>query len=143
MPSCVGSRKTRPQPLNRWGQVAAQSTRKRIRARLKFEKKCCAAMFARHLVLSPSQAILHPTVSNGWRAQHDRFDSYTKTLVALYDDDTIPILQYDDRRGMAILVARSCGGMLKITNHLSCFNDEDEARSRSECARWMQKWHSG
>ena len=105
----------------------------------------CAAMFARHLVLSPSQAIscIRRFRTDGVPGQNDRFDSYTKTLVALYDDDTIPILQYDDRRGMAILVARSCGGMLKITNHLSCFNDEDEARSRSECARWMQKWHSG
>ena len=23
------------------------------------------------------------------------------------------------------------------------FDEEDEARSRSECARWMQKWHRG
>lgn len=104
-----------------------------------------AAMFSRHLVLSPTQAVscIRRFRTDGVPGQNDRFDSYTKTLVALYDDDTIPILQYDDRRGMAILVARPSKGIFKITNHLSWFDEEDEARSRSECARWMQKWHRG
>lgn len=98
--------------------------------------------FARHLILSPTQAVscIRRFRTDGVGSDDDRFDSYTKTLVALYDDGTVPILQYDDQRGMAILVLRRRDGMFKITNHLSWFDEHDEARSKSECARWMQKW---
>lgn len=97
-----------------------------------------AMILARHIVLSPNQAI---SCIRRWRTESiggDRFDSYTRTLVSIYDDDTMPILQYDDRRGMAIIVLRHENGMLRIKNHLSSFNAHEEAQSRSECTLWVQ-----
>lgn len=91
---------------------------------------------ALHMVVSRDSAL---SIATRWRNHHS-IARYRSAVESLKDDNVVPVVQYDDVRGLALMLFRQDpGGKHRITTHLSNLDVTQESRSRSECALWYLK----